>query len=121
MSEPTTRKEIVAVAEDTSVWNANPALTIAGVMGTVAMGVGFLTATGVYVPSPGVQAWANQYGLAAAALAIGGWQYLQGWLTRNRAFAPKTAATIAVVNTDEAYAAGKAGEAKPAPTLLAPP
>jgi hypothetical protein len=66
----------------------NPAMTVGGIMQFVSMMVGLAIATKFYVPSPEIQAWANQWGLTAATFLLTGWGLLQAWITRNRVFSP---------------------------------
>lgn len=119
MSEATKRAEVVAVAKDDSWWNREPAVlrgavvSVVGSVATVAVVAGWL-------PQEQKQLLEDNAGTIVVAVAAI-IPIAQGLWTRLKAFAPKTAATIAVVNTDEAYAAGKTGAPKPAPTLLSPP
>lgn len=119
MSESTTRKEVVAVAKDESWWNKEPAVVRGAVVGTVGA-VATVAVIAGWIPLEQKQVIEDNAGtLVLVAFALV--PVAQGLWTRIKAFAPKTAAEIAIVNTDAAFAAGKAGEAKPAPTLLSPP
>lgn len=75
----------------------NPALTVAGVMSAVPIVVGLVVATKLWTPSPDLVQWGATYGLAAAGFAVGGWNWLQGFLTRRGVFSPRSVAEITVV------------------------
>ena len=119
MTERKTGTEVVDQAQDASIWNTEPAvvrgvvISIVGAVGTILVVFGWLDA------DQKQQLEENAGTIAVAVLVIV--PILQGLWTRLAAYAPRTAAEIAVENTDAAYAAGQVGATKPAPTLAPPP
>ena len=65
-----------------------PALSVGSLMAFVTMIATALAVSGVYVPSPEVQGFFDQYGAFLAVLIVGAIPFVQGWLTRAHVYAP---------------------------------
>ena len=65
-----------------------PALSVGSLMAFVTMIATALAVSGVYVPSPEVQGFFDQYGRFLAVLIVGAVPVVQGWLTRGKVYAP---------------------------------
>lgn len=72
-------------------FGTEPALSVAGIMGILAVVVGLVTQfTGLTVP-PDLQAFLDTNGSAMVSLVIAAYVFITGYLTRQRVVAPATA------------------------------
>lgn len=65
-----------------------PALSVGALTAFATMTATALAVSGVYVPSPEVQGFFDQYGSVIAVLIVGAIPFVQGWLTRAHVYAP---------------------------------
>lgn len=108
MAEHKTPSEVVAQAQDNSVWNTDPALVKGTVVGLVTA-VGSILVIGGYIDETQKQALADNAGVIVPAV-LGIAAVVQAVWTRRSVWAPRTAAQAAVVSA-------KTG----VPTLIPPP
>lgn len=69
-------------------FGTEPSLSVGGIMMAVTLVVTFLTAAGIYTPSPELIEWGKQWGVLAAGGIIATMQLIQALWTRFRVYAP---------------------------------
>lgn len=71
-----------------------PAITVSRLMAIASLAVALIARYLGYEIPPDLRAFADEWGLVLAGLAIAAWQLLQGRLIRNRVIAPATALAL---------------------------